>query len=250
LDQHTALVSIAAANGEIGTVEDLAPLVEATHRHGGLFHTDATQAIGTQQLDVSVLGVDLVSISAHKIYGPQGTGALIARSSVRTELKPIIHGGGQERGQRSGTTNVAGAVGFGAAAELLLKDRESTTIRISGLRDQFLRSLEVELDARLNGPIDRRLPGNLNVRIPGVEADALIASCRGVDFSAGSACSSGVPGPSPVLLAIGLDDEAAQQSVRFGLGRSTTSDDLRRAIDEIVRVARRLRTVNDVPMPA
>lgn len=244
------MVSIAAANGEIGTVEDLGPLVEATHRHGGLFHTDATQAIGTQRLDLSALGVDLASISAHKIYGPQGVGALIARSSARTQLKPIIHGGGQERGQRSSTTNVAGAVGFGAAAELLLEDREPTAERIGGLRDQLLKILAVELDARLNGPVDRRLPSNLNVRIPGVDADALIASCHKSDFSAGSACSSGVPNPSPVLLAIGLGDEDAQQSVRFGLGRSTTSDDLLRATGEIVHVARRLRAVNDAPMPA
>lgn len=250
LDDRTAMVTISAANGEIGAIQELACLVDAAHAHGALFHTDATQAIATQDLDLPSIGVDLASISAHKIYGPQGVGALIARASARARLRPILHGGDQENGHRSGTTNVAGAVGFGAAAALLLTERESDASRLEHLRDEFRAVLERDLGATINGPDEFRLPGNLNVRIANVDADALIAACPDVDFSAGSACSAGAPGPSSILTAIGLSDQEAQESVRFGLGRGTTDDELRRAAAAVVGAARRLRSAKEAPMPA
>ena len=238
LGEDTALVTLAPANGEIGTLEDLGVLVEITHRHGALFHCDATQAVGTEQLGMHDLGIDLISASAHKIHGPQGIGALIAASDARRGLRPIIHGGGQENGQRSGTANVAGAVGFGIAAAVTVAERANAARRMSALRDLLLTELEREVAAQLNGPRDHRLPSNLNVRIPGVLADVLIATCDAVQFSAGTACSSGAPGPSPVLTAIGVTDEAADESVRFGLGRLTTRTDIDRAVRELVGAAR------------
>lgn len=246
IDERTLLVSIGAANGEIGVVQDLAVASELVHRAGALLHTDAAQAVGSLAIDSHELEIDLLSISAHKIYGPQGIGALIARPAARELLEPIIHGGGQEHGQRSGTTNVAGAVGFGEAAAVALERRSDDARRLAGLRDTLAGVLCQELDARVNGSQTHRLPGNLNVRIPGVEADALIASCPEVHFSAGSACSTGTPGPSPVLTAIGLTSEEAEESVRFGLGRSSTRDDILRAAQAIVLAARRLSAVPGV----
>jgi cysteine desulfurase len=249
LSDDTALVTLAAANGEIGTLENVAALAEITHRHGALFHSDATQAVGTEQIAMHDFGIDMLSVSAHKIRGPQGNGALIASSEVRRVLRPILYGGGQENGQRSGTVNVAGAVGFGAAAAVTVAERDAAVLRVSALRDHLLAELEREVAAQLNGPRDRRLASNLNVRIPGVLADALLATCDAVQFSAGSACSSGTPGPSPVLIAIGVGDEAAEESVRFGLGYETTRAEIDLAARELISAAHQVRDRRIDPAP-
>lgn len=240
VDRRTALVSVAAANGEIGAVQDLAAVAEIVRECGALLHVDAAQAVLTEELDMHFLGIDLLSLSAHKIYGPQGIGALVVRAGSRSRVKPIMFGGGQERNQRPGTTNLAGAVGFGAAARIVIADRPRMREHATALRSVLLGELESALGARLNGPTRGRLPINLNVRLPGVEADALIASCPQVLFSAGSACSSGTPGPSPVLTALGLTAEEAEESVRFAVGRFTTPDEIARAGTAIVASAGRI----------
>jgi cysteine desulfurase len=240
IDARTALVSIGAANGEIGVIQDLAAISEIVHRHGAMLHSDAAQAVLSQAIDCHELEIDLLSISAHKLYGPQGVGALIARGPARELLEPIMYGGGQENGLRSGTTNVAGAVGFGAAAVLAAEERGPAARRMATLRDTLAERLEQELGATVNGSRTHRLAANLNVRIPGVEADALIASCPEVQFSAGSACSAGSPGPSPVLTAIGLSPTEADECVRFGLGRATNGEEIARAGTAVINAARRI----------
>ena len=238
IDERTVLVSVGAANGEVGVLQDLTSVSDIVHRHGAVLHVDAAQAALTEDLDIHALGVDLLSLSAHKIYGPQGVGALIARSGVRAHVRPIMFGGGQEQDQRPGTVNVAGVVGFGAAARIAVEDRSYFRRRAEDLRDALFYELHEQLDARLIGPQERRLPTNLNVRLPGIPADVLIARCDEVLFSAGSACSSGVPGPSPVLTAIGLSDADAEECVRFGIGRFTSHEDIEYAAAAIVRAAR------------
>jgi cysteine desulfurase len=243
VDDHTALVSVAAANGEIGVLQDLAAMSDIVHAHGALLHVDAVQAALTEELDIHALGVDLLSLSSHKIYGPQGAGALIARGEARARLTPIMFGGGQEHDQRPGTINVAGTVGFGAAARIAIEDRRRFGRRAADLRDALASTLEAEVDARLNGPRAARLATNLNVRLPGVPADLLIARCDQVMFSTGSACSSGVPGPSPVLSALGLPDSEAEECVRFGIGRFTSPEEIERAGAAIVEAARQVRSM-------
>jgi cysteine desulfurase len=238
VDDDTALVSIAAANNEIGTVNDLRPIADIAHRCGALLHADAAQAVGKMPMDVVARGVDLLSLSAHKLYGPKGIGALV----VRAPLAPIVHGGGQERGLRSGTVNVAGCIGLGAACEISAIEMESEAERLRGLAHHVLGRLVRGAAAELNGPIER-LPGNLNARLPGVEADALMARCPRVAISAGSACSSATSSPSHVLRAIGLDDTEAEESIRIGLGRMTTRQDVDDACDLLIQVATDIRRV-------
>lgn len=246
VDERTLLVSVAAANNEIGTLPPLAEIAEIAHEKGAYFHTDAAQAVGKVDLDVGRDGIDLLSLSGHKLYGPKGVGALYVRRELQPLIAPQIEGGGHERGLRSGTLNVPGIVGLGAAAELAAAGREEEAKRLQALADRFLKKLREEVDGvELNGPAER-LPGNLNLRFPGVDAEALIANCPVLAISAGSACSAATPTPSHVLTAIGLDHEAAEQSVRIGIGRPTTGPEVDRAADLLVAAVNRIHAATSV----
>jgi cysteine desulfurase len=229
----TVLVSVMHANNEIGTVQCLAEIGRITREHGVLLHTDAAQSLASLPFHVDHLGVDLASVSGHKIYGPKGVGALyIRRGTVRPV--PQISGGGQEYGLRAGTLNVPGIVGIGEAAAILAGQRDIDSRRISGLRDQMLAMLGKTVpDIRINGSLTRRLPGSLNITIPGIMADELIDYLPGLAISTGSACSTGQPDPSHVLTAIGLDRTAARSTIRIGLGRGTTLNDITTAVQQI-----------------
>ena len=249
LGQPTALVSVAVANGETGCVERVEEICTIAHERGVMVHADGAQAAGRVPIDMTVGGVDFLTISAHKLHGPQGIGALIASGRARRRLRPILHGGGQERGLRSGTVNVAGVVGFGVAARLAHECLDADAVRVGVLRDCLLGALRDRVgEVTLNGPEHGRLAHNLNVRIAGVDAEALIATCPAVCFSAGSACTSGALEPSHVLLALGLQREAAAQSVRFGLSRFTTAEEIARAVEAVAAAALRLRAVADAPI--
>lgn len=245
--QHgAALVSIMLANNETGVVTDLTPVIEAAHAAGAIVHTDATQFVGRLPLDLSNLGVDLLSLSAHKFGGPQGVGALFIRRGAPLPQRPLVFGGGHERGWRAGTLNVPGIVGLGAAAEAAHRLLDDEAPRITKLRDL----LENELLARIpgshvNGSRAPRLPGVSSITIPGAPADALLASMPHVAASDGSACSAGAPSPSHVLLAMGLSRDAADSTVRFSLGHATTEQEILRAIDSTVRAASQVRAVMD-----
>jgi cysteine desulfurase len=232
---RTVLVSVMHANNEIGTIQPLAEISQITREHGVLLHTDAAQSLGSLPFHVDHLGVDLASFSGHKIYGPKGVGALyVRRGTVRPV--PLISGGGQEYGLRPGTLNVPGIVGIGHAAAILDERRHIDSACIAGLRHQLLAMLRKTIrDLRVNGSLRQRLPGNLNITIPGIEADQLIGHLPGLAISTGSACNSGQPDPSHVLIAIGLDRSSARSSIRIGLGRSTTLDDIVTAAEQISR---------------
>ena len=238
LRPETRLVSIEAANGEIGTIQPLAALAAVCRERKVFFHTDATQAAGKTPLDLT--NVDLASFSAHKLYGPKGIGALFVRRGVR--VLPVVVGGGQERNVRSGTVNVPGAVGFAAALQLRAEEMADEAVRLAQLRDELRDGILERIDAvSVNGPRELRLPGNLNVSFARVEAESLIITMKRFSLSSGSACSSGEKGPSRVLKAIGLDDAAAMGSIRFGLGKSNTAEHVHMLIDDLHRVVRRLR---------
>jgi cysteine desulfurase len=241
LTDRTALVSIMDANNEIGTLQPISALAALAHSRGALFHTDAVQTLGVLTIDVDRLGVDLLSASAHKIYGPKGVGALYARRGVK--LTPWLHGGTQEREKRAGTENVAGIVGFGKAAELLPTWRDKTSARLAPLRDDFWTELQNKIPgAVLNGPPPgpERLPGNLNVCFPGTDAETLLLALdfRGVAASAGSACASGSLEPSHVLIALGRSLTQARASVRFSLGRHTTDTELSQTLEILGELTR------------
>jgi len=246
VDERTLLVSVAAANNEIGTLPRLGEIAEIAHEKGAYLHTDAAQAAGKVDLDVSRDGIDLLSLSGHKLYGPKGVGALYVRRELQPLIAPQIEGGGHERGLRSGTLNVPGIVGLGAAAQLAIAGREEEAERLQALASRLLKRLREEVDGvELNGPAER-LPGNLNLRFPGVAAEALIANCPELAISAGSACSAATPTPSHVLTAIGLDQEAAEQSVRIGIGRPTTDPEVDRAADVLVAAVNRICAATSV----
>ena len=236
-------VSVMAANSETGVLNPVAEIAERAHLVGAVFHCDATQMAGRLHFDMDLLGVDLVSLSGHKICGPGGIGALVGTRRALNQLRPIMHGGGHERGLRSGSINVAGAVGFGAAAAIAADERFVESARVGCLRDRLL----VELNARLervgqNGDSTRRLPNTLNLRFADADADAVVAYLDPVAVSTGSACSSGSLEPSEVLLAMGLTQAAASESVRFSLGRFTTENDIDLCVE------RTLAAVNHVRM--
>lgn len=245
VQQHdVALVSIMLANNETGVITDIAPMIDAAHAAGALVHTDATQYIGRLPLDLSDLGVDLLSLSAHKFGGPQGVGALFIRRGAPIPQRPLVFGGGHERGWRAGTLNVPGIVGLGAAAEAAHRQLDDEAPQIAKLRDL----LEGELLARLpgshvNGAGSPRLPGVTSITFPGTPADALLASMPDVAASDGSACSTGAPSPSHVLLAMGLSREAADSTIRFSLGYATTEQEIRRATDATVRAVTHVQAV-------
>ena len=240
LRPDTVLVSIMAANNEIGVLQALAPIGQVTRARGILFHTDAAQAAGKVPFDVDQTQADLVSITAHKIYGPKGVGALYVRR--HTELTPILFGGGHERELRSGTLNVPGIVGFGAAAVFSLRETPLESQRVSALRDRLNAGLHERLDGVIvNGSMTDRLPQNLNVSFAGVDGDALLTGLTDVAASSGAACTSTSREPSHVLRAIGRTDELARASLRFGLNRSTTQDEVDYVVDNVTSLVTRLR---------
>jgi cysteine desulfurase len=242
LGEQPLLVSVGAANSEIGVLQPLGAIGALCRRRGVAFHSDAAQAVGKIPIDVDRLGVDLLSFCAHKLYGPKGIGALYVRrtrgaegSGARLRLVPILHGGGHERGRRSGTLPVPLVVGFARAVDLCLEDLEAEAKRLAQLRDHLWDRLRAGLaGVHRNGHPERCLPGNLNVAFEGVEADALIASLREFALSAGSACASGSGEPSHVLRAIGLPAALARGALRVGLGRSTTQQQIDRLADRLI----------------
>ena len=241
----TILVSIMFANNEIGTIEPIAELAKVAHDHGALFLTDAVQAFGHIPIDVKEMGIDLLSASAHKVYGPKGTGLLYIRKGVKT--KAFIHGGQQERGLRAGTENVAGIVGFASATELALAEQEEEAARLAELRDYAIGRIEREIPySRLNGHRTERLPNNVNFSFEFIEGEGMLLQLafKGISASSGSACTSGSLDPSHVLLAIGLPHEIAHGSLRLTLGRETTRDDIDFAIDSLKGTIDNLRAMS------
>jgi cysteine desulfurase NifS len=233
------LVSVMAANNEVGTLFPIRELAEITHLHGALFHTDAVQAAGKVPIDVEQLDVDLLTISGHKIHGPKGVGALYVRRGV--ELEPLVHGGQQEAGLRAGTENVTAIAGFGRAAELARVEFLPKMAEVARLRDLLQARLQGLVDgARVNGPLDgdQRLPNTLNMTLPGLRGESLVIAMdhKGVALSSGSACKSGSPEPSHALLAMGLSDEQAHCSVRFSLSESTTEEQILRTVETLAQV--------------
>ncbi|WP_406498163.1 cysteine desulfurase [Streptomyces sp. NBC_00846] len=246
---EVAIVSLMAANNETGVLTDLAPIVEAAHELGALVHTDATQLVGRLPIDLAETDVDLLSLSAHKFGGPQGVGALFVRRGISLPYRPLLFGGGQERGWRAGTLNVAGIAGAGAAAEAARKALTAEASHIAQLRDALEASLvEQAGDCRINGALSQRLPGVTSITFHGAPADAVLAAMPDVAASEGSACSSGAPSPSHVLLAMGRSREEADSTVRFSLGYATTPHDIDRAVASAVRAVRQVRTALAVPL--
>jgi cysteine desulfurase len=239
----TILVSVMAANNEIGTVQPLGEIAAIAHECGALLHTDAAQGAGKIPLDVHAMGIDLLSLTGHKMYGPKGCGALFV-AKRKPKLLPVaqLDGGGQELGVRSGTLNVPGIVGLGAAAEICREEMPRESARLSALRDRLFTGLR-ELDGvRLNGPApDRRLPHNLHVSFDDIEGEALLMALGDLAVSTGSACSSGSQAPSHVLQAIGAADDGAGASIRFGLGRATTDGEIDFAAERVITVVQALR---------
>ena len=250
LTGDTVLVSVMLANNEIGVLQPLTDIAAITRARGILLHSDAAQAVGRVAVDVGALGVDLLSLTAHKLYGPKGVGALyVRRRRPRVPLAPIIDGGGHERGLRSGTLNVPGIVGFGAAAEICRTELAAEGERIGGLRDRLLAALTGRLDGvHVNGSLEQRLPHNLNVSFAGIEGESLLVGLDDVAVSSGAACSTASPSlePSHVLRALGLPHELARASLRFGLGRWTTAEEIDYAADKVASLVTRLRELSPV----
>ncbi len=241
IDDKTAIVSVMAAHNEIGVIQPIAEIGALCRARGVLFHTDAAQAVGKIALDVEAMNIDLLSISGHKVYGPKGIGALYVRRRPRARLLPLIDGGGQERGMRSGTLPTPLIVGLGEAASLAEAEMGAEASRILTLRQRFLGGIVTALPrTRLNGDTECRLPGNLNLSFPGVPAPALMAACPDLALSTGSACTAAEIEPSFVLRALGLSDDLAAASLRIGLGRFTTEDEVDFAAETLAAAVKRL----------
>lgn len=236
LDERVAVVSVMAANNEIGVLQPLAEIGAAARAVGAWFHTDAAQAFGKIPLDVDAMQIDLMSISGHKIYGPKGIGALYLRGrKPKVTLEPLMDGGGQERGLRSGTLAPALCVGLGAAAEIAGREHEAEAARLREMRDGLWARLSAERPAlTLNGAMTPRLAGNLNITVPGLESAELLAALDGLSVSAGSACSSGAQAASHVLQALGHDPAKIAAGIRIGLGRFTTEDEITAAAEMLI----------------
>lgn len=234
LRNDTVLVAIMLANNETGVLQPIRELAELTHERGALFFCDTTQAIGKLQVAVNELGIDLCTVSAHKCYGPKGVGALfVRRKNPRVTLVPQLDGGGHEHGLRSGTLNVPGIVGLGAAAELVVRELWDDNQRISLLRSRLEQELITRCGAKVNGNTRHRLSNTTNLCFPGLRASELISACPQLAISTGSACSSALPEPSHVLRAMGLSEADAYASIRISLGRMTTEEEVRRAVGMI-----------------
>jgi cysteine desulfurase len=244
LRRGRAIVSVMAANSEIGVLQPMAEIGAACRRHGAVLHTDASQALGKMPVDMEAWQADLLTFSGHKAYGPMGIGALIADPTLRRRMVPLTIGGGQQDGLRAGTLPTFLCVGLGEAARLSTEALIDEPPRLAALRDRLLGALARGAGAELNGSLTRRLPGNLNLRFPNVEALALITRAQGVAISTGSACASsgGSVVPSHVLRAIGLDDEAVRSSVRISIGRYTTEAEVDQAAEILMQAANEART--------
>ena len=244
LGPDVLLVSVVAANGETGVINPLQEISALVRSVDALFHSDVTQMVGWMPLDMEELGIDLLSLSSHKICGPGGVGALVGNRQALRRLSPVIHGGGHERGLRSGSLNVAGIVGLGVAADIAVREKEEESERVTQLRDRLVTSLESLLHGVTQiGDVDRRLPNTANVCFDGADADAVVVNLEPVAASTGSACSSGSIEPSRVLLAMGLSREAAYECVRYSLGRFTTEEDIDIAVDRTVTAVSRVRAM-------
>jgi len=243
LRQDTVLVSLMHANNEIGVLQEIAAIAAVCRERGVALHVDAAQSVGKIEVDVGALGVDLLSFTAHKLYGPKGIGALYATPRQRVSLQPLLFGGGQERGLRPGTLPVHQIVGFGAACELLRTELSSEAARIEQLRRRLWRGLSSVEDARLNGDPERRVPGILNVSFGGIEGESLLTALQELALSTGSACNSESEEPSHVLSALGLSSELAQSSLRFSLGRYSNEAEVDVAIAAVRREVQRLRAI-------
>lgn len=240
----TVLVSIMAANNEIGVLQPMEEIGRMCRERGVIFHSDAVQALGKVPLDVERMNLDLVSLTAHKCYGPKGCGALYVRRAPALRIAAMIDGGGHERGMRSGTLNVPGIAGFGKTCEIALQEMPEESRRIGGLRNRLRDRLLAELDGVLiNGSMERRLPGNLNMSFRGVEGEILMTGLRDIAVSGGSACSSDKVEPSYVLKALGLSDDDAISAIRFGIGRFNTQAEIDFVADRVVEAVKGLREV-------
>lgn len=245
ITDQTAVVSIMAVNNEIGIIQPIAEIGAICRKHGVFFHTDAAQAVGKIPLDVNAMNVDLMSISGHKIYGPKGIGALYVRRRPRVRLEPLINGGGQERGMRSGTLATPLCVGFGEACRIAREEMPVEAARLTALRDRLLKGVTERLpEVYLNGDPEKRIPGNLNISFAFVEGEGLMMGVKDIAVSSGSACTSASLEPSYVLRALGLDAEMAHTSLRIGIGRFTTEKDIDYAIGHIVDAVSRLRELS------
>jgi cysteine desulfurase len=246
ITDKTILVAIMAANNEIGVVQPMAEIGAICRKHSVLFFTDAAQAYGKIPMDVDAMKIDIMAISGHKIYGPKGIGALyVRRRKPRVRLSPVIHGGGHERGMRSGTLSVPLIVGLGKAAELCAEELEAEAKREIELRERLWKGLQEKLDyLHLNGHATERLPGNLNVSFEFVEGEGLMMAMKDLAVSSGSACTSASLEPSYVLKALGVGDELAHTSIRFGIGRFTTEEEVDFALEKTVEAVQKLRDMS------
>jgi cysteine desulfurase len=243
LRAETVLVSVMHANNEIGIVQDVGAIGTLCRAHGAAFHVDAAQSAGRVTIDVLAMQIDLLSLTAHKLYGPKGIGALYVHPRCRARLVPLQFGGGQERGLRSGTLPVQQIVGFGAACKIALEEGAAEAQRLLALREQLWEALNTLPDIRRNSDAQHSLPGLLNVAFPGAEGESLLFGLPELALTTGSACNSDSDEPSYVLRALGLDTATAQSSLRFSLGRYTTANDIERAAAAVGREVRRLRAI-------
>src|SRR6059036_736803 len=246
ITDKTIIISIMTANNEVGVIQDIKAIGKIARERGVLFHTDAVQAAGKVPFNVNAMNVDLASLSAHKFYGPKGVGALyVRRRNPRVLLTPIIDGGGHERGMRSGTLNVPGIAGFGKAAQIAREEMLKESAEMFRLRERLRTTLERELDEiYINGDLQRRLPGNLNMSFAYVEGESLLMGINDVAVSSGSACTSASLEPSYVLKALGVGDELAHTSIRFGIGRFNTEAEIDYVTELVVAAVERLRTLS------
>lgn len=242
---ETILISIMFGNNEIGVLQPIREIATLAKEHGILFHTDATQAVGKIPVDVLADNIDLMSFTAHKMYGPKGVGALyVRRKNPRVKVSAQMEGGGHERGMRSGTLNVPGIVGFGKACEICMNEMEQEAIRLSALRDRLEKELSVIEESYINGNVKHRLPHVSNMSFKYVEGEGLIMGVKDIAVSSGSACTSASLEPSYVLKALGLDDELAHSSLRFGLSRFTTDEEIYFAINHVKEAVEKLREMS------
>jgi cysteine desulfurase len=242
---QTILVSIMAANNETGVLQPIEEIGKLCREHGVLFHSDAVQALGKVPLNVTSANLDLASLTAHKLYGPKGCGALYVRHDADVRLVPMIDGGGHESGLRSGTLNVPGIVGFGKACEIAQQEMAEESCRVAGLRNRLRDRLQSELDQLvINGSMEHRLPGNLNISFLNVEGETLLTGLHDVALSSGSACSSGKTQASHVLKSLGLSDEAAGSAIRFGVGRFNTEAEMDHVAGRVIELVKSLRDVS------
>jgi len=246
MDDKTILVSIMYANNEIGVIQPIAEIGKLCHEKGVIFHTDAVQAVGKIPVDVQKDNIDVLSLSGHKIYGPKGVGALyVRRRNPRVQISEQINGGGHERGMRSGTLNVPGIVGLGKACEIAGQEMTEEGERLRKLRDKLKAKLEGSLDyIHVNGSMEHRLPNNLNISFVYVEGESLLMGINDVAVSSGSACTSATLEPSYVLKALGLGDDVAHSSIRFGLGRFNTEAEVDYVADKVIDIVKKLRELS------